>query len=592
MFKKSSKRIITVLLALSFAACFLPACNTSAGDGKCSISFYSGDYADVVPAITGLPGTPIEAPRAPERDGFRFDGWLLNGAPYEFTEMPDHDIRLYAKWVEAYTITFDAKGGSAVEPILAAPGERIKPPDPSPRRPGYNFMGWLLDGAPYYFSTMPEHSFTLTADWAVGEGALPVLNVTLQEADGTPIPITDTRFGPIPWNAQYHQFADIKREQVDYVPCALGVTGSGGLKEVVTGRIKPKGNGSFRADPNARRPYRLKFDKKQSLFGWPKSKQYVLIASNHNDNDGSRLVAHSAFELTREVLTGVEYAARTQPIDLYVNGVYRGVYNLSEKVRVEEGRLEIESDHAGASQPYKTDTGYSLFYGNDFHTSLNEDSRARFTVNGVGNGFLIESPRPKDIDDPEVPEATAAGYSAQRTLIQRETTNLVNAMSAANFETFKTLADLNSFVDGYIIQELYGNTDVYSAGYYLYKKSSAQGGKFYTGAPWDFDATIRGSYEGIKVGNNNAPLITRLYAIQAFRDAVKARWRVISPEVKTFLEELFNGYIDNPGYQQAFQRGAGDSAGNQYANGNWQSTARSKRDWLLRRCTWLDGEWA
>ena len=587
---KLSKKIITVLLAFSFAAVFLPACDTSGGknDGKFTISFYSDNYADVIPPIIELPGTPISEPKAPERDGFRFDGWLLNGVLYEFTEMPAQNIRLNAKWVEAYTITFDSKGGSAVEPMLAAPGERIKPPDPSPRRSGHIFMGWLLDGEPYYFSTMPEQNLTLTADWAVGESALPVLNVNMREEDGTPIPITDQRFGPTPWDQGY-PFSSTKAK-VDYVPCALGVTGSGGLKETVSGRIKPKGNGSFRPNPNARRPYRLKFDKKQSVFGWPKSKQFVLIASNHNDNDSSRLVAHSAFELAREVLS-LEYAARTQPVDLYINGVYRGVYIFTEKPRVDEGRLEIESEHAGASQPYKTDTGYLLFYGNGAHVNNGEDARARFGAN-AGNEFLIESPRPKDIDDPEVPEATAAGYRAQRDFIQRETTNLVNAMSASGFATFKQMADVTSFIDGYILQELYGNTDARDAGFYIYKKSAAQGGKFYSGPPWDFDATVRGGYTGIKVGNNNAPLLTRLYAVPEYRDMVKARWKVLSPQVKDFLKELYDGYIEDAGYQEAFRRGAGSEANNQYANNSWKSNAEGKRDWLLSRCKWLDEEWA
>jgi len=286
-------------------------------------------------------------------------------------------------------------------------------------------------------------------------------------------------------------------------------------------------------------------------------------------------------------------------VDLYINGVYRGVYVFSEKVWVEDGKVDIESEHAGAAAPFKTDTGYLLFYGNGMHVNNGEDDRARFAAN-AGNELLVESPKVKDIDDPEVPEATANGFRAQRDYIQARTRELVAAMSASNFNTFLNIADVGSFVDGYIIQELYANTDVRDAGYYLFKKSTAQGGKWYCGPPWDFDATVRGSHTGIRVGNagdRQNPLIYNLYGIPAFRELVKARWKAVSGDVKAYLTAKFNFYMNDEAYREAFMRGAGGSEGGNptapitVTNNNWQNDAQGRRDWLINRCNWLDGEW-
>jgi len=571
MLKKTSKKFISAILAVALTtACFLLACNDDsppggASDGKFTISFYSGDYADVVPPITELPGTPIEAPRAPERDGFRFGGWLLNGALYEFTVMPAQNIRLYAKWDEAYTITFDSRGGSAVAPIVEIPGERVRPPDPPPRRPGYRLAGWLLNGEPYYFSIMPAQNLTLTADWAVSiASALPVLNIALQRDDGSTFPL-----------------GSVNRE--NYVKATVGVEGAGGVNPVAA-QFRGRGNGSW---GTSKKPYRIRFDAKQSLFGWPKSRHYNLISSSHNYADNSMLVAHSAFSLTREVLTDLEYAARTQPVDVYVNNNYIGIYALSERIRVEEGRVDIESEHG------VNDTGYLLLYANSGHSS-SVPGFAKFSIDGDfrrsppgvnqsgagANSFALKSPDPDDVADASKPEATRQKYDDQVRFIKAETQKMTTAMRNFRYNDFKAVADVASFVDSYIIHELYLNDDCGEGGYYIYKKP---GGKFYAGPPWDWDRTCSGSGLGIAQGRHQAnPFFTYTCSMPEFKADVKARWQAVSPDVKAYIAEVFDGYLDDDELASAFSRNLGQG---------WKNNATGKKNWLLNRCNDLDGLW-
>ena len=75
-----------------------------------------------------------------------------------------------------YTITFDSKGGSEVQPIKANAGAAITAPA-APTRDGFVFAGWYestdggatLSDAEFRFAYMPARVFTLYAKWATAD---------------------------------------------------------------------------------------------------------------------------------------------------------------------------------------------------------------------------------------------------------------------------------------------------------------------------------------------------------------------------------------------------------------------------------------
>lgn len=75
-----------------------------------------------------------------------------------------------------YTITFDSKGGSAVQPIKASAGAAITAPA-APTKDGFVFAGWYestdggttLSDKAFSFSYMPARVFTLYAKWATAD---------------------------------------------------------------------------------------------------------------------------------------------------------------------------------------------------------------------------------------------------------------------------------------------------------------------------------------------------------------------------------------------------------------------------------------
>ena len=103
---------------------------------------------------------------APARTGYSFGGWYdnegLNGTPVSSIPAGSSgDKTFYAKWtVNAYTLRFDAFGGSAVAPITQNYGTALTAPA-APTRTGYTFSGW----SPTLPDTMPAANYVFSALW-------------------------------------------------------------------------------------------------------------------------------------------------------------------------------------------------------------------------------------------------------------------------------------------------------------------------------------------------------------------------------------------------------------------------------------------
>ena len=87
-----------------------------------------------------------------------------------------------------YTITFDSKGGSAVQPVKASAGAAITAPA-APTKDGFVFAGWYestdggvtLSDAEFSFAYMPARVFTLYAKWATAD----IKGKTFNKVDAT-----------------------------------------------------------------------------------------------------------------------------------------------------------------------------------------------------------------------------------------------------------------------------------------------------------------------------------------------------------------------------------------------------------------------
>lgn len=97
--------------------------------------------------------------------------------------------------------------------------------------------------------------------------------------------------------------------------------------------MKGRGNSTW---GYPKKPYNIKLGSKAKLFGMEKAKNWCLIA---NYIDLSLMRNQIAYNLGADI--GMNMSPDCRNIDLYVNGEYKGVYLITEKVEINKNRVDI-----------------------------------------------------------------------------------------------------------------------------------------------------------------------------------------------------------------------------------------------------------
>lgn len=240
--------------------------------------------------------------------------------------------------------------------------------------------------------------------------------------------------------------------------------------------VRERGNAS-RQFP--KKPWRIKFDKKQQVLDSPaKAKKWTLI-NNYGDKTLMRNML--AFDIARKM--GMEYVPFCRPVDVVLNGEYKGCYQLCDQVEVNSGRVDID-------EMEKTDTSGEALTGGyliEIDAYAYEEA-SWFQSAHYGIPVTIKSP-----DDDEI-------QPSQRNYITSYFNNLENLMKDTDPVTgYRSVFDNTSFIQHMLTNELAGNTDCYWSTY-MYKRRGDP--HIYTGPVWDFDL-------GFNNDNRTFPVYTR-----------------------------------------------------------------------------------
>lgn len=128
-------------------------------------------------------------------------------------------------------------------------------------------------------------------------------------------------------------------DKINYKTAKFVVHGFGTFEDVDSDvSIRGRGNTSWEFD---KKPYRLKFDKKISLCGLPKAKNYVLLA---NYTDASLMQFAVATKIAR--MLGMPYTNNVVPVDVTLNGIYKGAYILTNKPGINAGSVDIDESNS------------------------------------------------------------------------------------------------------------------------------------------------------------------------------------------------------------------------------------------------------
>lgn len=316
--------------------------------------------------------------------------------------------------------------------------------------------------------------------------------------------------------------------------------------------IRGRGNSTWNMG-YSKLPYKIKLDSKTNLLGFGNSKHWALLA---NYMDESLLRNKTSYDLSGKM--GMIYLKSTN-VEVILNGVYAGNYQLVGNVRIDKSRVNIHNwedvasdaakaiakkegikgDAKDALEDYMTEhlewiTSGSLSYNGktyqieDYYTDLPKDSSGKTDVSG---GYLFEldayydevskfhtkKNQPIMFKNPEFANTNTELFTAAQNYVQavEDSINSEDYYTTYNGEKkhYTDLVDLDSLVRYLMLNEFYWNTETMKKSTYMYKDL---GGKLFIGPVWDMDWTSNSQISAGETSNYRAwMVVTRSAEAQA-----------------------------------------------------------------------------
>jgi len=431
--------------------------------------------------------------------------------------------------------------------------------------PGFRLFGSLG----IHHDTAPDDSISAGTDAAME-------NPTGETAPDSE-PNTQPQNTPVAaFHAVYITTADgmgLNLEKSDgYVPATVQIAEAGSITVTDTdAKFKVRGNSTAQG---AKKPYNIKFSEKQDLFGMGKAKKWCLLAECY---DPTLLRNAISRDFAQEL--GLAFTAEYTFAEVYIDGVYNGLYLLSEAVETGKSRVAIDTD------------------GGDFLVEYNrdrtEDGVTYVTVEVNGETHRFEVDEPEELTREQLAYITAALQA------------LVQTAAAGDWEALTAIADMDSFAAYYLLNEFLKTTDcpAYSTYFHLVD------GIWYAGPVWDYDlcAGNYSPYTHSEYGNNGASweelwCNRLLFGLLTEYDEFNALvWEKFLAE-RDYFTKLWaeDGLIDTmiAQYEPQLMRNAA----------RWDPSVRYGeieyppketygenveylRTWLKKRCRWLESYW-
>lgn len=254
------------------------------------------------------------------------------------------------------------------------------------------------------------------------------------------------------------------------------------------GTTRERGNAS-RDFP--KKPWRIKFDKKQNVLDAPaKAKKWTLI-NNYGDKTLMRNLV--AFEVSRRM--GMAYTPYGTAVDVLLNGEFKGCYQLCDQVTINKNRVNITEMTPDDNQGIALTGGYLIEVD-----AYAYNEKSWFNSN-KGNPVTIKSP-----DEDEI-------TANQKQYIR----NFFNKME----NQWSVYLDVNSFLRHFLVGEFSGNTDTYWS-VFMYKERDED--LLRVGPVWDFDLAF----------NNDQ----RIYPVNNHKDYIYRDGGSCAGNMKTFVDNI------------------------------------------------------
>lgn len=336
----------------------------------------------------------------------------------------------------------------------------------------------------------------------------------------------------------------------------------------------------------------------KTLFGLPKESDWVLYAPY---TDKTLMRNFLAYTMSREL---GHWSANCRFVEVVVNGDYKGVYVFMEKIKRGSGRVNIvkmaTTDISG--DPV---TGGFIF-------SLDKEPDAWYS-SYVASGSTTGNKRRFSYVYPKIENLVPQ----QKDYIKNYVDSFENTLAGPQFQDpaigVRKFADLPSFIDYFIVNEISRNVDGYRLSSYFYKDRNNKNSKIVAGPVWDYDLAFRNAnycagsdlsgwayqFNGVCPGDG-AGLIPfwwdKFMEDTAFKSSLRCRWKqmrsssISDSRFTTLIDSVVN--LVNEARQRHFQRwpilGQYIWPNPQPIPSTYDGEISSLKSWIRARLQWID----
>lgn len=315
-----------------------------------------------------------------------------------------------------------------------------------------------------------------------------------------------------------------------------------------------------------------------SLLDMPVENDWIL---NGMVFDPALIRDYICYNLSRQI---GEYASRTAYCELIINGEYKGLYLLQEKIKADNNRVDVTKISINDNSFPDVTGGYITKA--DKTTGGDPVAWTMYSISWTAVDYIHEIPKPEVVT------------SSQNEYIHNQFTNL--EFSALNQDIsvangFPSVIDIPSFIDYMIISELGSNADSYQFSTFFHKDRN---GKLRAGPIWDndltfgndlffwgFDRSKTNVWQFSNGDNTGARFWKDLFNNDEFRCYLSKRWNELTQPGQALNLSVLSAFIDHTVINIAEAVGRDN---NLWLNtGNHQQRIEAVKTFLNERITWL-----
>ena len=287
-------------------------------------------------------------------------------------------------------------------------------------------------------------------------------------------------------------------------------------------QIKGRGNYTWKLN---KKPFRIKLDTKQKILGMKKDRNFCLLA-------GDFWTAPMGFELSRRI--GLAYTPAAEPVEVVLNGQYIGLYLLTEKIRVDKNRVNIDEQVNGETNSMNITGGWLLEI--DDHPDENQFG----FFEGNGNWFAVKYHSPDSLSPQQfnyiynfMTNADGAVYTTDKSDVKWE-----------NYIDIDTLACF------YIVNEVADEIESFANSLFAHKQRGSNT-KLLFGPVWDFGCSFGRSqfptpcflYEN--TADNFTPhWLREIVKYPRFQASVRLHWKKFYAEGLQSIDEYMDRWVE------------------------------------------------